>query len=77
MLKVESAIDMKHSERDCTLDPLWLEEQMDRLLGFEILQRTLNASYQPMAPELLSDKIGADKGVTHKIVKSIQKSLDV
>ena len=68
---------MNLSERDCTLDPAWIEEQMDRLLGFEILTRSLKASYQPMAPEVLSDKIGADKGITHKIVKSIQQSLDV
>ena len=77
MPKAESAIDMKPSERDCTLDPAWLESQMDRLLGFEILTRTLNGIYQPMQPEVLSDKIGADKGVTHKIVKQIQRSLNV
>ncbi len=76
MLKAESAIDMKPSELDCTRDPKWLAEQMDRLLGFEILVRTLNASYQPMDPEVLSDKIGADKGLTHSIIKSIQHSLD-
>jgi hypothetical protein len=67
---------MNCSEVDCTLDPVWLADQQDRLLGFEILTRTLKASYQPIAPEVLSDKIGADKGLTHKIVKEIQRHLD-
>jgi hypothetical protein len=58
---------------DITLDPRWLEEQSDRLLGFEVLTRVLAARYQPMSPEVLSDKVGLDKGFAFSVLKSIQK----
>jgi hypothetical protein len=49
---------------------------MDRLLGFEILTRTLTAQYQPISPELLADKIGAHKGVAYTIVQNLQRKLN-
>ncbi len=67
---------MKTLEPDITTDPTWLEEQADRLLGFEILHRTLSATYQPMPPELLADKIGADKGYSFKVIKGIYRSIN-
>jgi hypothetical protein len=67
---------MKRSEIDITLDPEWQAEQMDRLLGFEILTRTLRAQYQPIPPEVLADKIGMDKGFTHQIIKQLQRKLN-
>lgn len=60
---------------DPTLNPAWQAEQMDRLLGFEILTRTLNACYQPMAPELLADKVGANKSFSNKIIVGLQRKL--
>jgi hypothetical protein len=74
MLKETPVIAMKRASH-ITLDPVWLGSQMDRFLGFEILTRTLSATYQPMAPERLADKIGADKGIAHKIIKDIQRHL--
>jgi hypothetical protein len=62
---------MKHLEADTTMDAAWQAENMDRLLGFEILSRTLRATFQPMAPELLADKVGMDKGMSFKMVKEI------
>ena len=67
---------MKHSASDPTLDPEWQAEQMDRLLGFEILTRTLNATYQPLDPELLADKIGANKGFPFKVLQNIKRRLN-
>lgn len=67
-----SPIDMNPSEDSPTLDPLWLAEHQNRLLGFEILDRTLHARYQPMEPEELSDKIGAHKGLAHSITKKLR-----
>ena len=68
---------MKHSgSSDITLDPDWQAEQMDRLLGFEILQRACTATYQPIDPELLADKIGASKGLSFKIVKNLSRRLN-
>ena len=67
---------MRRSESDITLNPEWQAEQMDRLLGFEILTRTLTAQYQPINPELLADKIGAHKGVAYTIVQNLQRKLN-
>jgi hypothetical protein len=67
---------MKLSESDPTLNPEWQAEQMDRLLGFEILTRTLHATYQPLEPELLADKIGANKGYPFKILQNIKRRLN-
>ena len=67
---------MRRSESDITLSPEWQAEQMDRLLGFEILTRTLTAQYQPINPELLADKIGAHKGVAYTIVQNLQRKLN-
>ena len=61
---------------DVTLDPKWQAEQMDRLLGFEILTRSLTAQYQPMSPELLADKIGAHKGIAFTIIQNLQRKLN-
>jgi hypothetical protein len=73
---VENPTDTKHSVGvDPTLDPVWQAEQMDRLLGFEILTRVLSASYQPVAPELLADKVGANKSFSNKIIVGLQRKL--
>lgn len=61
---------------DVTLDPQWRAEQMDRLLGFEVLTRTLTAQYQPINPELLADKIGAHKGIAFIIIQNLQRKLN-
>lgn len=59
---------------DITTNPAWQAEQTDRLLGFEILQRSLRACYHPMGSADLADKIGADKGWSFRILTSIQKN---
>lgn len=61
---------------DITLDPAWQQEQADRLLGFEVLNNILHARYQPMDPERLADKIGADKGYSFMVVKNIKRALE-
>lgn len=63
---------MNHCLNDITLDPAWREEQVDRLLGFEILQNALNARYAPVEPARLADKISADKGIAYRILQSIK-----
>ncbi len=66
---------MSRSVTDITLDPAWLQDQADRLLGFEILSNALHARYQPIDPERLADKIGADKGYSFMVVKNIKRAL--
>lgn len=66
---------MKHSlHNDITTSPAWQGEHIDRLLGFEILSRSLRAQYQPLDPARLADKVGLDKGSAFRIVQQIQRS---
>ena len=58
---------------DVTTDSAWLEDQSNRLLGFEVLTRVLSATYQPMSPEVLADKCGMSKGFAFAVIQSIQK----
>ncbi len=58
--------------RDITLDPLWEAEQVDRLLGFEVLRRTVDARYQPVNPVDLADRVAVDKGYPHRIIEKIR-----
>lgn len=60
-------------ESEPSLCPEWQAEQMDRLLGFEILTRALAGCYQPMAPELLADKVGAGKGFSNRIILDVKR----
>lgn len=67
---------MKCLEFDITLDPKWQDEQVDRLLGFEILQRMLHAKYQPIEAAVLADKVAIDKGAAYRIIRSIEQNLN-
>ena len=72
---MESPTDTKHLEVDPTTNPRWQEAHMDRLLGFELLNRILRAQYQEMKPEVLAGKIGAHKGIACSITESIKAKL--
>jgi hypothetical protein len=58
------------------LDPEWQAEQTDRLLGFEILTRTLSARYQPLSPQELSEKIAANKNYSYSVIQSIRRKIN-
>lgn len=66
---------MQTSEDDPTSNKEWLSEQVDRLLGFEILHRTLHAQYQPIEPTALSDKTGLDRNAAKRIVTHLRTIL--
>ena len=56
-------------QQDLTLDEKFIEEQIDRLLGWEILQRYCNNQENlPMKPLDLCDKIGVNKGYVHQVI---------
>jgi len=59
---------------DITIDPEWQAEQVDRLLGFELLQQAIHARYQPIDAAHLADKVALDKGMAYRIVQSIQRN---
>lgn len=60
-------------ESDPSLCPEWQAEQVDRLLGFEILTRALSACYQPVSPERLGDKLGVGKGFSNRIIVDVKR----
>ena len=67
--------DMTRTERDPTLDPKWLGENLDRMLGYEILQRSIRAEYQEMNPVQLEDAVGADYGLYTRIINKTRSLL--
>jgi hypothetical protein len=60
------------SSRDITNNPDWISEQVDRLLGFEVLCKLLTADPRPIPPGSLADKIGVYKGYSHTILSDIR-----
>ena len=66
----EPPIAMRRS-RDITTDTEWCYEQMDRLLGFEILTKAISGNPTPMPPSILADKIGTHKCFPHAILLDI------
>jgi hypothetical protein len=63
--------------RDITLDPEFVDQQIDRMLGWEILNRYLNHQVNiPMQPLELCDKIGVNKGYVHQVIKTVKQKLN-
>ena len=67
---------MQNSEDDPTSNREWLDEQVDRLLGFEILHRTIHAQYQPLEATVLSDKTGLDRNAAKRIINNLRTVLN-
>jgi hypothetical protein len=62
---------------DITLNPEWLEEQVNRLAGWEMLHRHVKHQHNlPMKPLDLCDKIGVNKGYVHQVIKTVQNKLN-
>ena len=57
---------------DITTDPEWEAEQVDRLLGFEVLRHAVEARYQEVAPVELADRTALDKGYAYRIVEKLR-----
>jgi hypothetical protein len=75
MHEAKVASDM--SDRDYTLDKSFIEEEVDRLLGWEILRRyCLCQECEEMKPLELCDKIGVNKGYIHKLIRNIRLRLN-
>ena len=64
-------------QKDCTEDPYWILEQVDRLLAWEIMQRYFrHQCTEELLPQELCDKIGVHKGFVYEIIKSVQKKIN-
>jgi hypothetical protein len=61
---------MRHLPEN-TKNRVWLAEQMDRLLAFEVLKKVCTADPEPISPELLADKIGLNKGFSYNMMTQI------
>ena len=61
---------------DITSDAKWVTEQQDRLIAFELLQRSLHAEYAPISDSDLAGKIGVDNGTTDRIIASLKLSIN-
>lgn len=65
------------SQQDLTLDQDFIDNQIDRLLGWEILQRYCNNQENlPMKPLDLCDRIGVNKGYVHQVIITVRKKLN-
>lgn len=57
-------------------DPInqsWMDEQVDRLLGFELLKKACIGDPEPISNDLLADKIGVHKNYQFYLMKKIAK----
>jgi len=59
------------NSRDITYNRDWVAEQVDRLLGFEVLKKACTADPLPIPPALLADKIGLNKGFSYNLISKI------
>lgn len=61
---------------DITTDPKWIEEQIDRLLGWELLRRELMCDVTPVETIELCDSIGVNKGYVHTVLQSVKPKFE-
>lgn len=66
---------MRQKFRSFTEDPEWIDLNTERLLGFEILRNICRGRSQEVAPGLIADKLGLDKGIVHETTRRIRKRL--
>lgn len=57
---------------DLTLDPEFLNEQIDRLLGWEMLLRECLGEKEPIQAQDLCDRIGVNKNYVHWVLEEIR-----
>lgn len=57
-------------------DPQWIQDQQDRLLGYEILMKAITADPTPMSPGEMSDRIGLNKGFSYGVLTDVVKRMN-
>lgn len=61
---------------DITEDPQWVQEQAERLLGYEVLRKLVTVDLvSETKPGLLADKIGLDKGFIHQMLRQVKERI--
>ncbi len=61
---------------DITCNSKWVDQQIDRLLGFEFLYQELTGYPDPIAPSVICEKIGAHPTFTHTAILSFSKKFN-
>lgn len=64
------------TSNDITTDKAWIGEQIDRLLGWELLKRELTCDVTPISTVELCDNIGVNKGFVHTILKQVRPKFE-
>jgi hypothetical protein len=57
---------------DITTDKEWVNQQIDRLLAWELLRRELTCDVSPVETASLCDSIGVNKGYVHTVLQSVK-----
>lgn len=68
-------------EPDITDDPAWKDQEIDRLLAWETLQRAVKSAVTGQPPEPvdateLCDSIGVNKGYAHNVLLTVREKLN-
>ena len=61
---------------DITCNSKWVDQQIDRLLGFEVLYQELTGYPDSIAPSVICEKIGAHPTFTHTAILSFSKKFN-
>lgn len=62
-------------ESDITGDPEWQFQQMDRLLGWEMLQNSLGRGKAETTERALADRLAMPTGFWHVMIRKIKRRL--
>lgn len=60
---------------DPTKDPQWLEEQQNRLLGFELFRKMATLDTLPVNPGDIHAKTGVGRALPKKILRRLRSEL--
>lgn len=56
-----------------TLDPGWLEQQVDRFLAFELRYHAVHKRIVPISTQLVADKLGMNQGFVDNMLERITR----
>ncbi len=62
-----------NQDEDITLNQDWLDENTDRLIAWELLNRGCRLDYSPIPSQKLCDMIGVPKNYVFNAIKEAQK----
>ena len=61
---------------DITCNSNWIDQQADRLLGFEVLYQELTGHSEQISPSLICEKVGMHPTFTHCAISSFSKKFN-